>query len=260
MSLHDAIKVLLGSTRSSFKVVTEHSGNPATFLAGLAVSRTSGDSLSLAASAGKRIGISAGKSLSDHSRTAVIRKGLGVPLIAGNAYGVVTITSYANLVNSGDDEITVGEVTFVAQSGAATPGEATFRAASSNDATATSLAAQINAHEDLDGVVVATVVSAAVHIRAVDAGAAGEEIALTYSDEGTATVGATVTGSGTLIAVPSVAGQPVYVDTVLGTSVYSSAANAAITNAVYANSARITGVNEAGAEVDVVIVDMPGGL
>lgn len=106
------------------------------------------------------------------------------------AEGTVTITSYANLVDAGNDEITVGGVTFVAQSGAATLGQATFQAATSNNATATSLAAQINAHADLDGIVTATALGAVVTVSAVDRG--GNDIALSYSDEGTATVGATV--------------------------------------------------------------------
>src|SRR5690606_27656980 len=45
-------------------------------------------------------------------------------LEATAATGTVTITSYANLVDAGDDEITVAGVTFVAQAGAATLGEA----------------------------------------------------------------------------------------------------------------------------------------
>lgn len=115
-------------------------------------------------------------------------------IIPTQAVGTVTITSYANLVDAGDDEITVGDVTFVAQTGAATPGDATFRAATSNEATATSLAAQINAHEDLENLVEAVAVGAVVTITAINNGSAGN-LALSYSDEGTATVGATVSGA-----------------------------------------------------------------
>src|SRR5690606_24732818 len=64
------------------------------------------------------------------------------------ASGTVTISSYANLVDAGDDEITVGSVTFVASASAVTAGDATFQAATSDEATAASLAAQINAHAD----------------------------------------------------------------------------------------------------------------
>ena len=114
------------------------------------------------------------------------------------ATGDVEITSYANLVDTGDDEITVGATTFVAQAGAATLGEATFQAASSNDATATSLAAQINAHATAGALVTALAVGAVVTITAKTAtapGALGNVIALAYSDEGSSTVGATVSGA-----------------------------------------------------------------
>lgn len=107
------------------------------------------------------------------------------------AYGTVTISSYANLVSGTDDAITVNGVAFTAQAGAATLGEATFQAATSNDATAASLAAQINAHEDLAGVVVATVLAAVVTITAVENGNRGNLITLTYTDNDT-NVGATL--------------------------------------------------------------------
>ena len=109
------------------------------------------------------------------------------------ADGTVTITSYANLVSGTDDAITVNGVAFTAQAGAATLGEATFQAATSNDATATSLAAQINAHEDLDGVVTAAAVGAVVTITAVESGDRGNDITLTYTDNDT-NVGATLAG------------------------------------------------------------------
>ncbi len=257
MGLHDETKVLLGSTKMSDRWVTQHAANPATFKAGLAVSRNSSDSLSLAVADGVRIGVSLGKSLSDTSETAVCRKGTKVPIKAGKWYGLVTITSYANLVSAGADEVTVGSVVFVAQSGAATPGDATFRAATSNDATATSLATQINAHEDLDGVVTATAVGAVVHIRAVDSGTV--TIPLAYSDEGTATVGATVSGAA-LATVPSTKGTVVYIDPTTGETTYSTAASATTSNAVYAQSAKVTGVDEDGTEYECALIDMVGGL
>lgn len=116
-------------------------------------------------------------------------------ITATAASGTVTISSYANLVDAGNDEITVAGVTFVAQTGAATLGTATFRAATSNDATAASLAAQINAHATTSALVEATALAAVVTITAKATGIAGNEIALAYSDEGTATVGASVSGA-----------------------------------------------------------------
>lgn len=116
-------------------------------------------------------------------------------VIATAASGEIVITSYANLIDAGFDEITVGDVVFVAQAGAATLGTATFQAATSDEATAASLAAQINAHDDLENLVLATVVGDTVTVTALEEGYAGNEIALAYSDEGTATIGATVSGA-----------------------------------------------------------------
>lgn len=115
-------------------------------------------------------------------------------VVATQASGTVTITDYADLVSGTADTIKVGDVTFTAQAGAATPGAATFQAASSNNATATSLAAQINAHEDLEGVVTAVALGAVVTITAVQSGSAGNAIDLEYDDNDT-NVGATVSGA-----------------------------------------------------------------
>lgn len=115
-------------------------------------------------------------------------------VVATAASGVVTITSYANLVSDTDDTIEVGGVVFTAQAGAATLGDETFQAATSNSATATSLAAQINAHEDLDGVVTAVAVGAVVTVTAVQTGSQGNAIDLVY-DDNDANIGLTVSGA-----------------------------------------------------------------
>ena len=117
------------------------------------------------------------------------------------ATGTVTVSSYANLIEGSEfDTVKVGDVTFVAQAGAATLGTATFRAATDNDTTAESLKTQINAHPDLEDLVIATRSGAVVTITALETGAAGNEIDLEYddADTGAATVGASVSGSGTL--------------------------------------------------------------
>ncbi len=112
---------------------------------------------------------------------------------ATQASGTVTVTSYANLVSGTDDAVTINGVVFTAQTGAATLGENTFQAATSNDATAASLAAQINASEDLDGLVVATVLSAVVTLKAADGGSGGNDITVTYTDNDS-NVGITLAG------------------------------------------------------------------
>ena len=112
-------------------------------------------------------------------------------MIDAQASGVVTISSYANLVSGTDDVVTVAGVAFTAQAGAAVLGAATFQAATSNDATATSLAAQINAHATTSALVEATVDGAIVTIEAIAAGAAGNDIGLSYTDNDAA-VGAVI--------------------------------------------------------------------
>jgi hypothetical protein len=115
--------------------------------------------------------------------------------IAGKvASGDITITSYANLVSGTDDTVTVGATAFTAQTGAATPGTATFQAATSNEATATSLAAQINAHATAGALVAARAFGAMVVIKALTRGTAGNSIALGYTDNDT-NVGATKSGT-----------------------------------------------------------------
>ncbi len=74
---HDATKVQMGTTRSSFKTVDNRAGNIA---AGLIVRLKSDDTISIAAADGSPLGISLGKSLSDTSRTAICRKGSQVPV------------------------------------------------------------------------------------------------------------------------------------------------------------------------------------
>lgn len=110
------------------------------------------------------------------------------------AEGTITITSYANLVDGTDDTISVAGVAFTAQEGAATPGAANFQSASTNDATAASLAAQINEHATTSALVEAEANGAVVTVTALSPGVEGEEIALAYAQLGTGD-GATVSGA-----------------------------------------------------------------
>ena len=115
-------------------------------------------------------------------------------VVATAASGNATITSYANLISGTADKIKVGTIEFTAQSGAVVEGAATFRAATSNEATAISLAAQINAHATTSLLVKARVVGAKVLIKALSGGTGGNSIALVYTN-GDANVGATVSGA-----------------------------------------------------------------
>jgi hypothetical protein len=75
--MHSA-KVLLGQTNSSMKDVDNKAGSIA---AGLIVRLKSDGTISIAAADGGALGISLGKDLSDAGYTAIVRKGLGVPVL-----------------------------------------------------------------------------------------------------------------------------------------------------------------------------------
>lgn len=114
-------------------------------------------------------------------------------ITATSATGVITVTSYANLVSGTDDVVTIEGVAFTAQAGAAVEGETTFQAATDNDTTAESLAAQINAHPATAARVLATVDGAVVTLTSVLEGSLGNEIGLSYTDND-ANVGITLSG------------------------------------------------------------------
>lgn len=114
------------------------------------------------------------------------------------ASGAVTIDTFANLLTTTPDTITVAGQVFTAQAGAVTLGDPTFRAATSDDATAASLAAQINAHAVTSPLVTATVdgsITDKVNIVSKIAGDDGNDITLAYADLGGGpTVGAILSG------------------------------------------------------------------
>lgn len=265
--MHDATKVLMGVPLSNEREVENFNSDPASFLAGRAVSRNSAGVLSLLASAGMRVGISLGRSQSDSKKTAVCRDGLRVPvrLALKRARGTITISSYANLVSGTDDAITINGTAFTAQAGAATPGDATFQAATSNNATAASLAAQINAHATIGALVRASASAAVVTIAAIAPGAAANAITLAYTDNDT-NVGASVSGA-TLSGGSDTAGDvdfvtlgaKVYFDDITGDATDGALPGSTISDAVYA-SGELTGINEDSSEVPAALVDMQGGL
>jgi len=111
-----------------------------------------------------------------------------------HATGSATITDYSHLTNSGNDIISVNGVSFTAQTGSATLGTGTFQAATSNNATATSLATQINAHATVGLVVKATAVGAVVNLRTIHGGTDGNSVGLIYTNTADG-VGATVSGA-----------------------------------------------------------------
>lgn len=93
---HDASKIMLGSSYSSDKESTCHDADPADFPAGRAVRQSDEvGGLSLAVADGQLIGVSIGKSLSDHKKTSVLRAGNQVPLEIAAALHVGDLTFVA---------------------------------------------------------------------------------------------------------------------------------------------------------------------
>lgn len=80
--MHSA-KVLLGQTNSSAKEVDNKAGSIA---AGLLVRLKSDGTISVALADGGILGVSLGKDLSDVGRTAIVRKGLLVPVLLTAAF------------------------------------------------------------------------------------------------------------------------------------------------------------------------------
>ncbi len=271
---HDATKALMGSSASSAKDISAHDSDPATYKAGLCVSRGSTGALSLLKSAGMRIGVSLGRSLSDHKKTAVARAGEGIRVLAHlkRATGVITITSYANLVSGTDDALTLAGVAFTAQAGAATPGDATFQAATGNNETAASLATQINAHATVGLKVFAKASSAVVTVYSIAEGVGstgtGNDIGLTYTDNDT-NIGLTLSGlssnklsggSDSISAIAyAVVGAKMYINDTTGKADIGVAGMSTISDAVY-KVIKLSGVDEDAATVACHEVDMPGGL
>ncbi len=266
---HDATKVLLGSTGSSSKEVTEHVGSPVTFKAGLALRLATGSVLSVAVAAGKWLGVSLGKGLSDSLGTvAVVRSGLKVPVLleAAPARQVVTVTNYANLVDTGDDTLKVGATTFTFKTSPANENQVLCAASgSTNSVVAAALVAKINAHSVAGTLFIATAVGAVVTITAKVNSTAGSAIDCVYTDGGTDTIGLTVADD----AIVFVGGADTAADYVaIGSKVYFSDVTgkaddanslSTISDAVYVSGV-LTGIQEDGTEVAVALVDMQGGL
>lgn len=270
--MQDATQVVLASSQSNIKETETMPVDPADFPAGVCVTLGDDGLPSKSYSAGMRFGVSRGKSLSEDIQTVFQRTGLRVPVLASlkRSTGTITITSYANLVSGTDDSVTVGATVFTAQAGAATPGDATFRAATGNNETATSLAAQINAHATASTLVYAVANSAVVTLYSIVEGAGtGNDVALAYTDNDT-NVGITLAGlsggklSGGTNTVSSIAyavkGAKMYINNTTGKADIAMSGFSTISDASYSAAGPVTGISEDASLVGAAIVDMPGGL
>jgi hypothetical protein len=265
--LHDASKVLMGGVKSSNRQVTRFDANPATFVAGLAARLKSDNTLSLAKADGRWLGVTLGKNLSDITAgVPVCHKGLGVPVLieASPARLEITITNYANLTTGTEDTLQFEiddpavDETLTFKASASTEDE--VAAASSNNQTATNLAAKINAHSVLGVHFRAVADGAVVVVTAKSNSILGEDIDATYvanSSVGLTLDDTTFTGGG-IAPDYVVKGEKVYFSDSTGKA-DDPDSGATLSNAIYASGV-LTGINEAGEEVYAALVDMPGGL
>jgi len=111
-------------------------------------------------------------------------------IIANQAQGVFTVSDYTHFTQSGIDTITINGVVLTAQDTAVVLGQPTFRAATSNNATASSIVAQINALSTLNTVVIATVVDNVITVKAKNSGSGGNLITAIYTNAGGTVAGA----------------------------------------------------------------------
>ena len=105
-------------------------------------------------------------------------------ITANQAQGVFTVSDYTHFTQSGIDTITINGVVLTAQTTAVVAGEATFQAATSNNATASSIVSQINAHATLKNIVIATLVDNVITVKAKEAGSSGNLITAVYTNNG----------------------------------------------------------------------------
>lgn len=82
---HDATKIQMGTTKSNIREVTSHVGAIA---AGKVVRLKSDDTITLAKSDGAALGVSLGRDQSSltQTHTAIVRKGVGVPVLLANGF------------------------------------------------------------------------------------------------------------------------------------------------------------------------------
>lgn len=122
---HDPTKVLLGTTQSSAKDISNYDSDPATYVAGLAVRLASTGLLALTKASGMLVGISLGRSLSDTKKTAVAKKGELIPIqltddeadyayvVIGQKVYVDDVSGKANIVDDGNVTTTITDATYV---------------------------------------------------------------------------------------------------------------------------------------------------
>lgn len=241
--MHDASKVLMGATTSSAKDISNNASDPATFVAGLAVRQKSDGLLSVVKTDGMHLGISLGKSLSDHKKTAIVRTGEGVPIRLTESF----------------ESLVVGDLTFTAKA-KGNLGITVALIDSTEDGSADSA---VSDETDIviqmeSGVTTANAIKAAVEADPESHAL----VSVTVADgEGSSaqTAAAEDALEGGIQGSDYVTlGAKAYINDTTGLADQSGTGRT-ISDATYV-SAPLTGIAEDGSEVAVALVDMPGGL
>lgn len=101
---HDPTKVLLGTTKKSFKVVDNKKG---AIEAGLIVRQKSDGTISIASADGLPLGISLGPDLGNAGHTSIVRSGLEVPVLLTDDF-VPVLGAQVHISNTTGLAITAG--------------------------------------------------------------------------------------------------------------------------------------------------------
>lgn len=229
----------MGSVGSSDRIVTNYNADPESFPAGLAVKDNAG---ALSLSTGSLVGVSLGKSLSDHKKLSVVRAGNRVPLQVTDE-GVFALLEVQDITYTAKAKGVAGNSITIAYADTAEAGSETV------DVTGTDIVVGIES-----GVSTATQVKAAI-----DA-----------SPEALALIGAAITGTAgtaqvTAAEAPLADGADSYPYVVIGAAVKIDASSGKASSdgvtsgAVYCDGVK-TGQKLDGTTVVVAVIDMGGGL
>lgn len=239
---HNSSKVLLGSHGSSDIVATCENGDPATFIAGLAVRKASTGDISL--SSGGLIGISLGRSLSDTKKTSVCRVGNFIPIQLTDE-GVFATLEEGDLTFTAVEKGVDGNSITIALVDGGTAGDEEV------EVTGTDIVVSMD-----DGVSTAQQIADAIEASEEAMALIGVEVA---SGQGAVAQDA-------FAEAPLVDGADSYPYAVIGESLEVSATTGkavsddVLTGATYV-SGQLSGIDPiTGSEIAVALVDMGGGL
>lgn len=240
--MHDPTKTLLGATNSNLKDISHEVGNPATFVAGLAVRKHTTGALSL--SSGSLIGVSCGRSLSDTAKTSVVRAGLRVPLrltdesvASSKKIGDITFTAKTAGADGDNITITLADTKTAGAEEATLDGTDITVAIEGGVSTATQVVTAIEAVDDIDDLIACVIDEG----KESTAQAAATETALENGADAFP-----YAAKGAVVKVGATSG--------------AATSDGTATGAVYV-SGPIKGVDAlTGTEYDVALIDMQGGL